>query len=161
MRYAAKKGEARLFQLIASDEALINAINWENANVGHEAASCENEHASEVIDSLITILATKYPGDINQVNSKGQKLLHVAAEQGNLSVVQVMKSLPQISLELQDYTGRTPKQTALEQGYFQIAGMLDQPQHTHRLMDANGYRPFICDEPFNNIPDQMPQPGQR
>ena len=87
--------------------------------------------------------------------------LHVAAEQGNLSVVQVMKSLPQISLELQDYTGRTPKQTALEQGYFQIAGMLDQPQHTHRLMDANGYRPFICDEPFNNIPDQMPQPGKR
>ena len=72
LRYAAKKGEARQFQLIASDEALINAINWENANVGHEAASCENEHASEVIDSLITILATKYPGDINQVNSKGQ-----------------------------------------------------------------------------------------
>lgn len=55
LRYAAKKGESKLFQLTAYDDILINTTNWEAANVGYAVASCTNECASKVIDSLITI----------------------------------------------------------------------------------------------------------
>lgn len=111
---------------------------------------------------LVAMLAQKYPSDMYQVNDKGQTPMHVAAEKGNWRVVQVLKSLSQTSLDLQDQNGRTPKQTAIDQGHFAVADLLNHTEYNHRLTSGNGPRPFIFGEAADNarIHNQTYQPGQ-
>ena len=109
---------------------LLSQVNSERQTVLH-AAAANHEQGRD----MVAMLAQKYPGDINQMNNSEQTPMHVAAEQGNWRVVQVLKSLSQTSLDLQDRNGRTPKQVALNHGHLAVVDTLTQSTHRNRLTD--------------------------
>nr|XP_046247922.1 CARD- and ANK-domain containing inflammasome adapter protein [Scatophagus argus] len=111
----------------------------------------EHKHAQSKLDKLIHMIATDGEvvlleelldkADINAVNSSNETLLHVAAEYGHLSIIELLIHKG-ARLDLQDNRGHTALHRAASRGHSEIVRALIQAGAPIYTLDIQGKTPI-------------------
>ena len=119
LAFAISKGqEEACITLIESSKADPNIPNQNGHTALHKAVTADNTRIAEAL------LKGPIPADVNRATSGGSTPLHIAADSGNLAMVEQLTALEGIDLNAVDLGQNTPLHQAAEKGHPSIISHL-------------------------------------